>query len=312
MLFFIDESGHDKRESPYEVLAAVAVNEKDLWNLIQAIRALEIQYFGLSRHSVGLELKGKKLLKSKTFRLAKYQGLIDPSIRMPLAKSFIEKGWIEGTGGEKQTRSAAEYAAYGQAVLDFISALLQAAARFHVRVFASIVSKNAPCQEDDFLRKDYTYLFERFYYYLEDRNPSEMGLIVFDELEKTKSHILLGQMERYFKGAGKGSQRSSRIIPEPFFVHSDLTTLVQLADIVAYCLNWAARFKKKMVEPIRPEIKPYADLILDMQYRGKRQDQDTGKEWDVYGVQYLDDLRPRAVTLKGKIVDKIKKAMLGD
>jgi hypothetical protein len=38
MLFFIDESGHDHGDAPYEVLAAVAIAERDLWNLIQATR----------------------------------------------------------------------------------------------------------------------------------------------------------------------------------------------------------------------------------------------------------------------------------
>jgi len=37
----VDESGHDRRESPYEVLAGVAVEDRDLWNLIQALRAAE-------------------------------------------------------------------------------------------------------------------------------------------------------------------------------------------------------------------------------------------------------------------------------
>jgi hypothetical protein len=84
------------------------------------------------------------------------------------------------------------------------------------------------------LRKDYAYLFERFYYFLEDADPSALGIVVFDELDKAQSHILLAQMDRYFKVTQKGRQRSGRIIPEPFFVHSDLTTGVQLADLVAY------------------------------------------------------------------------------
>ena len=70
MLFFIDESGHDHGEAPYEVLAAVAVAECDLWNLIRAIRAAEIQFFGVQLAEVGVEFKGKKLLKNKTFRHA--------------------------------------------------------------------------------------------------------------------------------------------------------------------------------------------------------------------------------------------------
>ena len=37
------------------------------------------------------------------------------------------------------------------------------------------------------LRKDYAYLFERFYYSLEDKEASPAGIIVFDELEKSLS-----------------------------------------------------------------------------------------------------------------------------
>ena len=47
MLLFIDESGHDHGEAPYEVLAGVAISQRDLWNLIQAIRGAEVEFFGL-------------------------------------------------------------------------------------------------------------------------------------------------------------------------------------------------------------------------------------------------------------------------
>jgi hypothetical protein len=33
MLLFIDESGHDRRDMPCEVLAGVAVSEDNPWNL---------------------------------------------------------------------------------------------------------------------------------------------------------------------------------------------------------------------------------------------------------------------------------------
>lgn len=142
------------------------------------------------------------------------------------------------------------------------------------------------------LRRDYAFLFQRFYYYLEDRSPTEMGLVVFDELEKAKSRILIQQMERYFLETEKGYQRSSRIVPEPFFVHSDLTTAVQLADIVAYCFNWGTRLNK-MTEASRKEIEPLAQIAFDMRYVGRRFDENDGKEWPKYGVFYLDDLRPK-------------------
>ena len=54
--------------------------------------------------------------------------------------------------------------------------------------------------------------------------------MVFDELEKSQSHLLTDQMRRYFADTVVGQQRSNRIIPEPFFVHSDLTDLRTQAE----------------------------------------------------------------------------------
>jgi len=75
-------------------------------------------------------------------------------------------------------------------------------------------------------------------------------------------------------------------------VHSDLTTAVQLADIMAYCFNWGVRLHK-MTEATRKEIEPLADLAFNIRYVGRRFDEVGGKEWPVYGVFFLDDLRPR-------------------
>jgi len=95
MLFFIDESGHDHGEAPYEVLAAVAVSERDLWNLIQAVRSAEIEFFGIHFSEVGVEFKGKKLLKNKTFRHARQGPPIEPARRRDLVREFLLKGWRE-------------------------------------------------------------------------------------------------------------------------------------------------------------------------------------------------------------------------
>ena len=66
-LLFIDESGHDRRLAPYEVLAGVAVQDYHAWNLIKELHAAEIRRFG-RRYSAGTdELKGKKILKAKVF-----------------------------------------------------------------------------------------------------------------------------------------------------------------------------------------------------------------------------------------------------
>lgn len=56
---FVDESGHDRKEAPYEVLAGVAVQDRDVWRLINEMHAAELRHFG-RRYSAGTaEIKGK-------------------------------------------------------------------------------------------------------------------------------------------------------------------------------------------------------------------------------------------------------------
>lgn len=293
MLLFIDESGHDHVATPYEVLAGVAIAETDLWNLIEAIRAEELRLFGLSLREAGAEIKGVKSLKKKTFRLASEGGVIPEGERRKLVRDLL----IEGKAAIGEARSARvtsrQLVAYGQAKLDFIRSLFHLMGRFRVRTFAAMVENTAPRPTGaSFLRRDYAFLLERFYYYLEDRSPSEMGLVVFDELDKSRSRILIDQLGAYCRDTHTGYVRSSRIVPEPFFVHSDLTTLVQLADIVAYSLNWGIRLNR-MTKPVRPELMEFAEAAFNLRYVGRRPDAQTGDERAVYGIFYLDSLLSR-------------------
>ena len=293
MLLFVDESGQDHQESPYEVLAGVAIREQDLWNLILAIQSLETEIFGLRLTNVGVEIKGKKLLKSKTFRHAAQMSEIDAEERRELCHEFLKKGKREAVGGAREMRSRKEITAYGQAVLDFVRRVYHLSAHYRIKVFASIVESTAPRIPVNILRKDYSYLLERFFYYLEDIGPNEMGLVVFDELEKAQCRILINQMERYFATTGRGYIRSAHIIPEPFFVHSDLTTAIQLADIVAYSINWGLRLNR-MTKPTRPEMEEFAQCVFDLKYMGRRVIDNDEQPRNIYGITYIDDLRSRS------------------
>src|ERR1039458_7013528 len=98
MLLFIDESGHDHKETPYEVLAGVAIRERDLWNLIQAVRNAELEFLGVHMAEVGLEMKGRKLLKKKIIRFAGEGTPIAPDERRKLVRSLLQKGWQRSQG----------------------------------------------------------------------------------------------------------------------------------------------------------------------------------------------------------------------
>lgn len=297
MLYFIDESGHDHGASPYEVLAAVAVQERELWNLIQAIRDAEREYFGVQFSEVGIEFKGTKLLKRKTFRLAGEGDPIPPDERRNLVRGLVIRGHEAEKNGAQARVTFRELVAYGQAVSAFVERVFLLMGRYRVKTFAALVDPAAPRPaKGDFLRRDYAFLFQRFFYHLEATSSTEMGLIVFDELDKARSRILLDQMNGYFLLSEVGYRRSARIVPEPFFVHSDLTTAVQLADLVAYCASWSIRLAH-MGKPVREELRPLGRLVFDLRYVGHRFDEERGEEWPVYGMFYLDDLRPRQARL---------------
>lgn len=280
---FIDESGHDRKASPYEVLAGVAVQDRDLWNLVNALHAAEIQHFG-RRYSAGrAELKGTKLLKTKVFQHAKLNTNIPPGQTQLLAKAALDNG---------DAATVTHLKALALAKLEYVKSVFDVCARFRCKAFASIVETDAQATSSDGLRKDYAYLFERFFYFLEDGKPPEHGIIVFDELEKTKSHLLIDQTHRYFKESATGRHRASLIIPEPFFVHSDLTTGVQLADLVAYCISWAFR-TPQMTKPAREELNGYAQQIASLRYRTSRERQGM-QSFVIWSFAHITDLRTRS------------------
>jgi hypothetical protein len=280
-LLFIDESGQDLRESPYEVLAGVCIEDKRIWPLVQEVCKIQEECFGVQRfQDYKDEAKGRKLLKRKTFKKAATHYAIPNPDRRRLAQAMFRDG----------TRPAPmKLAALAQAKIAYVENVLAAASRNGCAAFASIIPRSAQRPADgDFLRKDYAYLFERFSHFLHVRaRRKHMGLIVFDELEKSKSHVLVGQMERYFLRTQKGRNRARYIVPEPLFVHSDLTTMVQLADLVAYIISWGLRLPG-MLEPGRPELAPLVNGVRRLQYHHP-----TPGGYDTWGFKYIKSLEVR-------------------
>ena len=258
---FVDESGQDHQDSPYEVLAGVAINDRDLWNFIRSAHELELLCFGRKYGDNGNEIKARSFLNRKTFRLANQLSDITPTERTELAKAALDDG---------AAITRLKLTALAQAKLEYARRLLELCNEFNLKIFAAIVEKEKSIPiNKEMLRKDYIYLFERFYYFLEDKNDKPRGIIVFDELDKSASHLLLGQMDKYFKRTSKGRSRANLIVPEPFFVHSDLTTGIQVVDFVAYIISWNFRIGT-MDKDCREELNAYLHLIKLLRYRTTR------------------------------------------
>lgn len=279
--FFIDESGQDQRASPYEVLAAVAVEDRRIWPLIRQISDAQEPFFGMRLfEAYGREAKAQKLLNTKTFRLAAQAEPIPHDRRTQLARELLIDGSVV---------SRDRLTALAQAKIGYVNFVLRLARTHGAQVFATIVPRQAPRPKDAAaLRKDYAYLFERMYYFLNGLPGDPMGFLVFDELDRSASHLLLEQVSGYFIRTANGRSRSRLIVPEPLFVHSDLTSLVQLADLVAYVVSWGVRLRG-MTEPRRDELHEIADRVLDLRFSRTL---DSGeRQW---GFKIINDLRPAA------------------
>lgn len=93
---FVDESGNDLKDSPNEVLAGLAIEDRNLWDFIQSLRDAEKRLLGC-RYSAGRrELKGSKILKRKVFRLAAQMKPIAEGERQRLAKACVTDGASAG------------------------------------------------------------------------------------------------------------------------------------------------------------------------------------------------------------------------
>ncbi len=117
---FVDESGG--QEAPFHVLAGITVEDRDLWNLVLALQEAEIRIFGRRYTSNDRELKAKKLLKTKTFRLAQLPLNVSEAEQQALAKKALDAG----ASAERQ-----ELAALAKAKLKYTQEALDICARFH-------------------------------------------------------------------------------------------------------------------------------------------------------------------------------------
>jgi Protein of unknown function (DUF3800) len=289
MLYFVDESGIDLKRSPCLVLAGVGIKERNVWPMTQAFDQLRTDCLRFPPQ-MAYEVKGSKLLKARVFK----QAASHQPIPIDERNRAVERLLSKNACGEPA--NPLELAALAQAKLEFVHRALALAADFGMTVFASIVPREAPQQRDrSFLRKDFSYLFQRIHCHVCDQKAEDHAVMIFDEQDPALSQRLLDQIHRYFLETDRGQQRAERMIPMPFFVHSDLTPAIQIADLVAYIVNWGLRMSR-MPEPTREELRPFADKVFSLRYEGNevplnRKLRKRGKK--IWGIAYIPDLRPR-------------------
>jgi len=284
---FMDESGHDHKQMPYEVRGGFSIAEDKLWPLLQDANRLEHDCFGARLADYNSEIKGSKLLNKDRFKWAAGGDELDQETRQQLCRSFLQ------AGREKKQPTKRQFTAYGQACLLMADGIFDILDRYSARVFAAAVPKGAGKPDPsatpppDILRKDHVFLLERFFYFLE--RERQRGILVMDEVEEQADRRFVRKLEQYFTGTLKGRQRASWIVPSPFFVASNMTLPVQMADVLIYALNFGYRRKGEMEQPAREEIATrYGRRINALKWKGDGYD--GTRTYKSFGIFCVPDL----------------------
>jgi hypothetical protein len=280
---FLDESGHDHKNAPYEVRGGIALHADQIWPFVQGIKTAEESCFGDALHRYGTEIKGHRLLDKHRFQWASQDVPLDNLARRKHALGFLNKGV------EKKPPTRLEFTAYGQACLLMAGEIFDLLRTHKATLFAVAiprsVTKPPTFEAEEFLRKDQVFLLERYFYFLEGQKES--GLLVMDETDRSEDRRFVRRLERYFTLSQTGRYRSARIVPSPFFVSSDMTYPIQAADVCIYCVNHAFRIPKwGMDAPVRAEVLARFGLYLhDLQFKGEGYKD--GQVFHLYGITYV-------------------------
>ncbi|MCX6378664.1 MAG: DUF3800 domain-containing protein [Armatimonadetes bacterium] len=240
-LLFLDESGHDHKTMPYEVHGGIALHVSQVWRFVQAMRGAEQEAFGAELHQFGGEIKGHKLLDKDRFRWAQQEEPMPDVARRLHAKGFLQ------SKTDKRAPRREEFTAYGQACLFMADRLFDLMEAHSAKIFAIAIPRGtkspSSAQQADFLRKDFVFLLERYFYMLDE--TKEAGLLIMDEIENTADRRFVRCLERYFTSTQAGRSRASAVVPSPFFVASEMTYPVQAADVAIYCINLGFRLPER-------------------------------------------------------------------
>lgn len=284
-LLFLDESGHDHKQTPYEVHGGVALHAGEVWPFVQDVERLELECFGTRLAEFGKELKGRHLLDRDRFRWAGQASPMVPEERRRHCRAFFTKGL------EKKPPSRQEFTAYGQACLEMARSIFQALRFRKARLFAAVIPREVrrptTFEAEEYLRKDQVFLLQRYFDFLEAER--EHGLLVRDQVGHAQDRRFVSRMERYFTRTETGRYRTTWIVPMPLFVSSELTYPVQAADLTVYCLNWGFRLPSRgMDAATRPEIaSEFGPWIHQLQFRGESYRE--GNVYPEYGIVYVPD-----------------------
>lgn len=284
-LLFMDESGHDHKIMPYEVRGGICVHSRRVAPLLKDIEKLELRIFGCHLSEFQTEIKGSKLLNAERFRWANQGTRLPEQERQKGCRRFLTAHL------EHRAPTRTDFTAYGQACIQMVDAILELLAKYKVQIIASCIKKGVQKPKsfefEHFLRKDHQYLLERFACLL--KKCKEDGIIIMDQVEKVIDKKFSRQVKSFLSYSNFGITLRSHIVPEPLFIESDISSLIQIADICIYIINTGYRKSKSMTESARLEIQQaFEDKIAKLELHYQQRKYRNGKRIScpIYGITF--------------------------
>ena len=280
-LLFLDEPGDQQADLPYGVLTGLAVEDAQVWPLARRLIDAQEQFFG--RQVTGADhaaFDAASLLGPEVYRASQ---------RLPeLDWQDILRQANPNRGGPGPDPLEAEVA-LARAKIAYCEYALALAKDYGATAFVILIPRELlALQFNRKLRKDYAYLFERFYYFLTSKGRDEFGIFVKAQHVVGRKYVGVENIEEYFARTTNGRVRAQRIIPTPLYADGTLGILSSLANIVSYGSSWTIRLPG-MSQPVRPEMDRLATLCGDMRFHyntpnGK-------KDWSFKFIASLDPMR---------------------
>lgn len=237
-LCYLDESGTvDPGTTSHFVLLGLALRG-DRWRALDA----EIEHVKAAHGLAGAELHTAFMYKRfpEQERIAAFIALDRDERRRMMLEARRPSVLVAAT----RTKSAAlkkDHAktdAYVHLTLDerraFVVAIAERIRDADVRLFSEAVSKtDSSVSPTEAFGLAFEQVVTRFHAYLEAIGGDSLGLLVQDNNETAAAH-LTSLMRRYHADGRTRWGAFRRIIETPLFVDSQLTSMVQLADLCSY------------------------------------------------------------------------------
>ena len=253
---FIDEPIDARGDSPYKVVAGLAVEDKHIWPLTVKLYDANLHYFGRQlRAPNSAYLKASDLLSHDIFLEAQHVLSVSNTERVRLIHEALD---------ESAPTIINQRVALSQAKISYCRFITNLIRDYEVRAFAVMAPANVvPVPLTNQLRRDYAFLLERFFYFLDDQLPASTGYLLLSELNKYG--VSANTLSDYFLKTSNGKVRSRSIIPEPLFTRGRINIIFQSTSLLGYALCWGFR-TPTMHEPTRPELESFTSQFRAMRY----------------------------------------------